>query len=93
VRLEPASPEAWRRLGDHYVTTLDQPERAIPMLRAALFLDPTSALNRAAYLLALRARGLKRAEALATARAEAARRAARRKARAAPAEPKPPPAP
>ena len=93
VRLEPASPEAWRRLGDHYVTTLDQPERAIPVLRAALFLDPTSALNRAAYLVALRARGLKRAEALAAARAEAARRAARRKARAAPAEPKPPPAP
>ncbi len=91
VRLEPASPEAWRRLGDHYVTTLDQPERAIPVLRAALFLDPTSALNRAAYLVALRARGLKREEALAAARAEAARRAARRKARAAPAEPKPPP--
>ena len=93
VRLEPASPEAWRRLGSHYVTALDQPARAIPVLRAALFLDPTSALNRASYLVALRARSLKREEALAAARAEAARRAARRKARAAPAEPKPPPAP
>jgi hypothetical protein len=89
VRLEPASPEAWRRLGDHYVTALDQPTRAIPVLRAALFLDPTSALNRGSYLVALRARALKREEALA---AEAARRAARRKAREAPTAP-PPPAP
>jgi hypothetical protein len=62
VRLEPASPEAWRRLGDHYVTALDQPARAIPVLRAALFLDPTSALNRASYLVALRAQRLKREE-------------------------------
>ena len=69
VRLEPASPEAWRRLGEHYVTTLDQPARAIPVLRGALFLDPTSSLNRGAYLLALRARSLEREEALAAGRA------------------------
>jgi tetratricopeptide (TPR) repeat protein len=93
VRLEPASPETWRRLGDHYVATLDQPARAIPVLRAALFLDPTSSLNRSAYLVALRARNLERQEALAAARAEAERRAARRKARNATAAPKPPPAP
>jgi hypothetical protein len=89
VRLEPASPEAWRRLGEHYVATLDQPARAIPVLRAALFLDPTSSLNRGAYLVALRARSLKREEALAAARAEAARRAARRKVRQAPTLPAP----
>jgi tetratricopeptide (TPR) repeat protein len=81
VRLEPASPEAWRRLGEYYVGNLDEPARAIPVLRAALFLDPTSSLNRGAYLLALRARDLERREARAAARAEAARRAARRKAR------------
>ena len=83
VRLEPASPEAWRRLGEHYVANLDQPARAIPVLRAALFLDPTSALNRTAYLVALRARMLERQEARTAARAAAAARAARRKARAA----------
>ena len=86
VRLEPASPEAWRRLGRVLRRRRStSPARAMPVLRGALFLDPTSALNRAAYLVALRARSLKRAEALAAARAEAARRAARRKARAAPA--------
>jgi tetratricopeptide (TPR) repeat protein len=91
VRLEPASPEAWRRLGEHYVATLDQPARAIPVLRAALFLDPTSSLNRGAYLVALRARMLERQDALAAARAGAARRAARRKARGGPAPPPPTP--
>ena len=63
------------------------------MLRAALFLDPTSALNRAAYLVALRARSLQRAETVAVIRLEAERRAARRKAREAPTTPAPPPAP
>ena len=93
VRLEPASPEAWRRLGDYYVGNLDEPARAIPVLRAALFLDPASPLNRGAYLVALRARRLERRR-RGAARAEAARRAARRKARqadasAAPATPAP----
>ena len=85
-----SNPRARRRGGawaSHYVTALDQPARAIPVLRAALFLDPTSALNRASYLVALRARSLQRAEAIAAARAEAARRAARRKAREAPTPP------
>jgi hypothetical protein len=90
VRLEPASPEAWRRLGEYYVGSLNQPARAIPILRAAVYLDPTSALNRAAYLLALRATRLERQEALAAERARATRRAARRKSRQAPA---PAPAP
>jgi tetratricopeptide (TPR) repeat protein len=83
VRLEPASPEAWRRLGEYYVGNLNQPARALPVLEAALFLDPTSALNSGAYVVALRARRLERQEALAATRAEAARRAARRKARGA----------
>jgi tetratricopeptide (TPR) repeat protein len=80
VRLEPASPEAWRRLGEQYVAVVNEPARAIPVLRAALFLDPTSPLNNSAYLVALRARELERQEADAAARAEATRRAARRKA-------------
>jgi hypothetical protein len=78
VRLEPASPEAWRRLGEYYVGNLDDPARAIPVLRASLFLDPTSSLNRGAYVVALRARSLELEE-----RADAA---ARRRARARSAE-------
>jgi tetratricopeptide (TPR) repeat protein len=81
VRLEPASPEAWRRLGEYYVGVLDQPERALPVLRGAIYLDPTSPLNSGAYLLALRAQRVKLQEARAAARAEAARRAARARAR------------
>jgi len=84
VRLEPASPEAWRRLGEYYNGTLNEPERAIPVLRAAVYLDPTSALNQSAYVLALRAAELERQEALAAERVKAKRRAARRQAAQAP---------
>jgi len=78
VRLEPASPEAWRRLGEYYVGALDQPGRALPVLRGALYLDPTSQLNTTAYLIALRARRLQLEEQRAGARAAARRNARQR---------------
>jgi O-Antigen ligase len=84
VRLEAASPEAWRKLGEYYNGSLNQPARAVPVLRAAVYLDPADALSRSAYLLALRAAQLEREEALAAQRAQAKRRAARRKAPQAP---------
>jgi tetratricopeptide (TPR) repeat protein len=55
VQLQPASPEAWRRLGDYYLDPLSDPSRALPVLRAALYLDPESADGRAAFVSALRA--------------------------------------
>jgi O-antigen ligase/polysaccharide polymerase Wzy-like membrane protein len=81
VRLEPASPEAWRRLGDYYLNQLSDPAKALPLLKAAVFLDPLSVVNRSAYLVALRAEQVKMIEAE---RVAAARRraAAKRKARA-----------
>jgi len=81
VRLEPASPEAWRRLGDYYAFNLDDPARAIPILQGALYLDPASPLSRSAYLVALRARNAAVAEREAAERAARKRRAARRGAR------------
>ena len=78
VRQEPASPEAWRRLGEYYAVELDQPARALPILRGAVYLDPASALNRSAYLVALRAQQAAAAERAAAQRAaRRARRAAR----------------
>jgi hypothetical protein len=62
VQLQPASPEAWQRLGDHYLTTLGDPNRALPILRASLYLDPVSATGRASFIAALRASQLLRAE-------------------------------
>jgi tetratricopeptide (TPR) repeat protein len=61
VRVEPASPEAWRRLGEHYVI-YSQPESALPVLRASLYLDPLSNEGRAAYVAALRAQQPQRRE-------------------------------
>ena len=83
MRLEPASPEAWRRLGDYYAVNLDDPARAVPVLQGAIFLDPASQLNRSAYLVALRARTAAEADRIAAERRARARRAAARaKARA-----------
>jgi tetratricopeptide (TPR) repeat protein len=62
VQLQPANPEAWQRLGDHYLTTLGDPDRALPILSAALYLDPVSATGRASFVAALRASQLLRAE-------------------------------
>jgi tetratricopeptide (TPR) repeat protein len=81
VRVQPARSEAWRRLGEYYLNRLDQPERAIPVLRGALFLDPFSNTNRAAYVYALRAREVEQAEQAARER-QARRRAAARRAAA-----------
>jgi tetratricopeptide (TPR) repeat protein len=55
VKLEPASPEAWRRLGEFYLNQRSDPAAAIPVLKAAVYLDPYSTVNRSDYLLALRA--------------------------------------
>ena len=63
VQLQPANPEAWQRLGDHYLTTLGDPDRALPILRAALYLDPVSATGRTSFVAALRASQLLKAEA------------------------------
>jgi tetratricopeptide (TPR) repeat protein len=62
VRLQPASAEAWQRLGDYYLFSLDQPDRALPFLRGALFLDPISTATRSSFVAALRASELARAE-------------------------------
>jgi O-antigen ligase len=86
VRIEPARAEAWRRLGDYHLSQLSQPAEAIPLLRAAVYLDPFSAQSRAAYVFALRAAALERAEQASKAR-DARRRAKRRAARRAVAQP------
>jgi tetratricopeptide (TPR) repeat protein len=54
VQVEPASAEAWTRLGTYLVQELNRPDEAIPILRGALFLDPLADSARAAFLLALR---------------------------------------
>ncbi len=80
VQLQPASPEAWRRLGEYYLDQVSQPARALPVLRAALFLDPFSPQTRSDYVLALRAQQAelaRRTAALAQRRART--RSARRK--------------
>jgi tetratricopeptide (TPR) repeat protein len=78
VKLEPASPEAWRRLGEYYLNQLSDPVRALPILEGAVFLDPLSQASRSDYLIALRAEQAKLVEAK---QAEAKRAAARRAAR------------
>jgi hypothetical protein len=58
VRVEPANAEAWRRLGEHYLAY--DPRRALPVLRAALYLDPLSNETRAVFVDALRAEEIER---------------------------------
>jgi O-Antigen ligase len=80
VKLEPASSEAWRRLGEYYLNQMSDPDKAIPILKGALFLDPYAPQSSGDYLLALRAQQAKLNEARqAEARRAAARRAARTK--------------
>lgn len=55
VQIEPANPEAWRRLGSYYLESLSDPARAITALHGALFLDPLSQPARTAFVGALRA--------------------------------------
>ena len=55
VQVQPASPEAWQRLGEYYLNNLRQPTQAIPVLRAAIFLDPFNQQSRNDYVVAIRA--------------------------------------
>lgn len=55
VQVEPANPEAWRRLGSYYLESLSDPARAITALHGALFLDPLSQPARVSFVAALRA--------------------------------------
>ena len=71
--VEPASPEAWRRLGDYYLLLAVRPDRALPVLRGALFLDPLSTRPRQLRS-SLRAAGERSLAASARAAAAAARR-------------------
>jgi hypothetical protein len=54
VRLEPGNAETWRRLGRFQLYDLQQPERALRHLRAALILDPVSMTSRSDVLIASR---------------------------------------
>lgn len=62
VQLQPSSAEAWLRLGDYFLFTLGDPDRAMPFLRGALYLDPISPAARSSFVAALRASQLARAE-------------------------------
>ncbi|MDX6666852.1 MAG: hypothetical protein QOK04_232, partial [Solirubrobacteraceae bacterium] len=55
VRLQPASAEAWRRLGELDLRVLNKPRPALDELRAALYLDPNSEAIRREFLAASRA--------------------------------------
>jgi tetratricopeptide (TPR) repeat protein len=57
VRIQPASAEAWRRLGRFQLSTLNQPGDALGSFRAAYFLDPQNAESRSGFLEASRANG------------------------------------
>jgi tetratricopeptide (TPR) repeat protein len=54
VQVQPARSETWRRLGDYYLNNLAQPANAVPMLGAAIYLDPFSQQGRNDYIVALR---------------------------------------
>jgi O-antigen ligase len=62
VHLQPASPEAWQRLGEFYLNDLSRPAAAVPVLRAAVYLDPQSQLNRNPYVVAIRAAQFQQAQ-------------------------------
>jgi hypothetical protein len=57
VRIQPASAEAWRRLGRFQLSTLNQPSDAIASFRAAYFLDPRNPASTSDFLEASRANG------------------------------------
>jgi tetratricopeptide (TPR) repeat protein len=76
VQLQPASPEAWQRLGEYYLNDLSQPANAVPVLRAAIYLDPFSQQSRNDYVVAIRAQ---QAASLTTQRRRARPKSARRK--------------
>jgi hypothetical protein len=57
VRIQPASAEAWRRLGRFQLSTLNQPGDALASFRAAYFLDPQHPESKTGFLEASRANG------------------------------------
>ena len=57
VRTQPASAEAWRRLGRFQLSTLNQPSDALASFRAAYFLDPRTPASTSDFLEASRATG------------------------------------
>jgi O-Antigen ligase/Tetratricopeptide repeat len=57
VRIQPASAEAWRRLGRFQLSTLNQPSDALASFRAAYFLDPRNPASTSDFLEASRATG------------------------------------
>jgi tetratricopeptide (TPR) repeat protein len=80
VQVQPASPEAWQRLGEYRLNELGQPAPALPILQAALYLDPLSSQSRADYVAALRAQqALQAQQAAAAAQRRARAKSVRRK--------------
>jgi len=57
VALQPASAEAWRRLGRYRLDVLGRPQDALRPLQAALFLDPRAPRSRSDLLAVRRALG------------------------------------
>ena len=55
VEIQPASAEAWRRLGRFQLSTLNQPADAVASFRAAYFLDPRNPQSTSDLLEATRA--------------------------------------
>jgi O-Antigen ligase/Tetratricopeptide repeat len=55
VKVQPANPEAWRRLGRFRLSALQEPALALPAFRAALYLDPQSPYSQSDVLEATRA--------------------------------------
>jgi tetratricopeptide (TPR) repeat protein len=55
VKLQPANPLTWRRLGRLRLSVLDQPEEALRDFRAAYYLDPMSPASTEDFIEAQRA--------------------------------------
>ena len=55
VRLQPANPVTWTRLGHLHLYVLDQPEEALRDYRAAYYLDPAAPASAANFIAAQRA--------------------------------------
>jgi tetratricopeptide (TPR) repeat protein len=77
----PGDPQTWLRLAGVQLQTLDQPDKALNTLGAALYLDPHSKVGHALFLQARQRSREKQvaAQAKAVRRAEAARRAKRKR--------------
>jgi len=54
VRLQPANPEPWLRLGDFELNKLKRPKAALAAIRPAIYLDPRSSETVAVFLAAQR---------------------------------------